>query len=78
MNIFFPPAPLAYDSKTFDVILDRIRRSLGITASTQSASPYLLLQDADGAVWKITVDTSGNLQTESIPLGQSGSSTVPA
>lgn len=78
MIVKFQAAPQRYEPSTLDAMFDRVRRAFGLVPSSQAAVSFLLLQDADGGVWKISVDTSGNLQTASVPLGQTGPNIVPA
>jgi len=78
MIVKFQAAPQRYEPTTLDAMFDRIRRAFGLVPSSQSAVGFLLLQDDDGIVWKVTVDTSGNLQTASVPLGQTGPNIAPS
>jgi hypothetical protein len=78
MIVKFQASPQRYEPTTFDAFFDRIRRAFNLVPSAQEAVSFVLLQDADGIVWKVTVDTSGNLQTASVPLGQTGPNIAPS
>lgn len=73
MNIIFPPTPTTYDNGYFTRAFVIFAQALNQSVNKFEAVESILLQDADGAVWKVTVDTSGNLTTTAVPLGQSGS-----
>lgn len=77
MIVKLPQPPRAYEPTILENAFDMLRRAFNLVPSTQSAVSSFLLQDEDGGVWRVTVDTSGNLQTASVPLGQSGSNVVP-
>jgi len=72
MRANLPPAPSGYESGYFTRAFAALDRILGVCVTRQEAVDSVLLQDADGAVWKVTVDTGGNLVTTSVPLGQTG------
>lgn len=63
MNIIIPPPPPNYNQYSFMQAFDAIRRAFMPLISKDEASPRILLQDVDGVVWQVTIDTSGNLHT---------------
>lgn len=73
MNISFPPTPPTYDNGYFTRAFATFAQAINQSVTKFEAVESILLQDADGAVWKLTVDTNGDLVTTAVPLGQSGS-----
>lgn len=69
MRITIPTPPTAYNQGAISQSFDAIKRAFTFVVGKSEAVESVLLQDSDGAVWKVTVDTSGNLQTASVPLG---------
>lgn len=69
MRVTIPSPPQQYSAAGFSQAFEAIKRAFLFTVSKTEAVESVLLQDADGGVWKVTVDTSGNLQTASVPLG---------
>jgi hypothetical protein len=69
MRITIPSPPTAYNQSAISQSFDAIKRAFTFVVGKSEAVESVLLQDEDGAVWKVTVDTSGNLQTASVPLG---------
>lgn len=72
MNISFPPAPASYEAGYFTRAFATFSQSINQSVTKFEAVESVLLQDEDGGVWKVTVDTSGNLTTTAVPLGQTG------
>lgn len=73
MRANLPPAPLKYDPAYFSRALSAIDQIVGQAVVKIEAVESVLLQSPDGSVYKLSVDNSGNLQTEAVPLGQQGS-----
>lgn len=73
MKVNFPPAPTSYDNGYFTRAFATFALAINQSVQQFESVESILLQDSDGAVWKVTVDTSGNLQTTAVPLGQTGS-----
>lgn len=69
MRITIPSPPTTYNQGAISQSFDAIKRAFTFVVGKSEAVESVLLQDSDGAVWKVTVDTSGNLQTASVPLG---------
>ena len=72
MIINLPTPPAGYDREYFRFSFSLLERVLGQSIGRLEAVDGVLLLAPDGGVWKVTVDNSGNLKTESIPLGQQG------
>jgi len=73
MNVTFPPVPPSYDSGYFNRAFATFSQAINGSIRKIEAVDGVLLQSPDGAVWKVTVDNSGNVTTTSVPLGQTGS-----
>lgn len=69
MIINLPTPPQRYEPAAFMSILDTLKRALTFAISKREAADGILLQDADGAVWKVTVNTVGTLVVTTVPLG---------
>jgi hypothetical protein len=69
MNIFIPTPPQAYNPSAIAQAFNVIKRSLSFAVSTEEAVESVLLQASDGSVWRVTVDTAGNLTTTAVPIG---------
>ena len=69
MRVTIPSPPQTYSAGGISQAFEAIKRAFLFTVSKTEAVESILLQDSDGVVWKVTVDTSGNLQTASVPLG---------
>lgn len=63
MNVNFPIPPVNPNGAFLQLALDAVRRAFINVVATNEAVKRILLRDADGVVWEVTVDTSGNLQT---------------
>lgn len=63
MNINLPIPPPNINAGFIQQAFDAIRRSFINVVSTNEAVSRIMLRDADGVVWEVTIDTSGNLQT---------------
>lgn len=63
MNVNFPIPPANPNGAFLQLALDAIRRAFLSVVSKDEATNRILLRDADGVTWEVTVDTSGNLQT---------------
>ena len=63
MNVNFPIPPANPTGAFLQLALDAIRRAFLSVVSKDEATNRILLRDADGVTWEVTVDTSGNLQT---------------
>lgn len=72
MNINLPPPPQSYETTYFNRMVASITQAFGICVTRQEAVAAVLLQAPDGSVWKVSVDNSGNLVTDSVPLGTQG------
>lgn len=72
MNVTFPPVPTSYDNGYFNRAFATFTQAINQSIRKIEATDSLLLQAPDGSVWKVTVDNSGNLTTESVALGQTG------
>ena len=69
-TLFHPPAPFtAPTGGDLDVRLAAIAAAINGKASATVAPAYhfLGLIDASGQTWKVTVSTTGTLQTEIVP-----------
>lgn len=63
MNINLPIPPQNINAGFMQLAFDAIRRAFVNVVSTGEAVSRIMLRDADGVVWEVTIDTSGNLQT---------------
>lgn len=63
MNINLPIPPQNINAGFMQLAFDAIRRAFVNVVSTSEAVSRIMLRDADGVVWEVTIDTSGNLQT---------------
>lgn len=72
MSVTFPPVPPTYDSGYFNRAFATFSLAVNQSVKKIEAVDSVLLQAPDGSVWKVTVDNSGNLTTDSVSLGQTG------
>jgi exosome complex RNA-binding protein Rrp42 (RNase PH superfamily) len=73
MNVTFPPVPPTYDSGYFNRAFATFSQAVNQSIKKIESVDSILLQAPNGSVWKVTVDNSGNLTTDSVALGQTGS-----
>lgn len=63
MIVNLPIPPQNINSSFMQMAFDAIRRAFINVVTSDEAVQRIMLRDADGIVWEVTVDTSGNLQT---------------
>lgn len=63
MNINLPIPPQSINASFMQMAFDAIRRALLNVVSSNEAVSRIMLLDANGVAWEVTVDTSGNLHT---------------
>lgn len=63
MNVNLPIPPQNINAGFIQLAFNAIRQAFINVVSTNEAVSRIMLRDADGVVWEVTVDTSGNLQT---------------
>ena len=63
MNINLPIPPANVTGQFLQFCLDAIRRAFINVVATNEAVPRIMLRDANGVAWEVTIDTSGNLHT---------------
>ena len=66
----FPLPPGNYETAFFARVLEAVRASFSQAVGKTEAVDSVLLQDPDGGVWKVSVDNTGTIQTEAVPLGR--------
>jgi len=63
MNVNLPTPPANPTGAFLQLAFDAIRRAFVSVVSTNEAVSRIMLRDADGVTWEVTVNTSGNLLT---------------
>lgn len=63
MNILLPVPPANPNGSFLQLAFDAIRRAFLNVVTTNEAVQRIMLSDANGVIWQITVNTSGVLQT---------------
>lgn len=66
MNIKFPIFPADQLGQTLQIAFQSISAAFGSVVSKDEAAPRVMLSDANGQVWAITVTTLGVVTTTTI------------
>lgn len=65
----FGTVPVKYDPAWYSTFVAQLTRRLGLLAGPSIVQPQILLQSANGKVWKVTVGNTGTLATEEVVRG---------
>jgi hypothetical protein len=72
-NPNLPLPPDRYDAGVFQQGFETINKAMAASVRKDAAVGGVLLQSADGSVYKVEVDNAGNVTTTAVALGQQGS-----
>ena len=69
MKFSIPTPPETYNASNMASAVESIKQAMGEAISPTQAVGGIMLQSADGSVYRITVSNAGVLTSTAVPLG---------